>query len=58
MILINDQHIEEQIDSERQRRGHKTMAATAKQLLIERLTQIDERSGNESPTTTPCTPTA
>lgn len=42
-ILLTDEYLEKQIDRERERRGHKTLAATTRQLLVERLTQIDER---------------
>ena len=41
MIQIRNQHLEERIDAKRQRRQKATLASTAEELLIERLTQIE-----------------
>jgi hypothetical protein len=40
MVVIDDEHLEAQIEAESERRGQKTKAATAKTLLTERLTEL------------------
>jgi hypothetical protein len=49
-VVIRDQHLEERIDRERQRRGDATMAKTLADLVREKLTEIardvrDEATG-------------
>lgn len=41
MVKIDDEHLEDRIDRERERRKHKTMSKTARELLVERLTEIE-----------------
>lgn len=46
-IVINDDHLEREVEEEAARRGHKANAKTANQLLTERLTQLkSERAAN------------
>jgi len=39
-VLIDDDHLEQLIEEEAERRGQKTKAATVKTLLTERLTEL------------------
>lgn len=49
MISIRDEHLERQIDHERQRRGDATMAKTLSNLAAERLMQIEFSRNTSSP---------
>jgi hypothetical protein len=40
-ILIRDQHLEEQVDTERQRRGDATLSRTLSNLARERLMELE-----------------
>jgi hypothetical protein len=54
-VIIRDNHLEEQIDRERQRRGDATMAKTLGDLARERLMEL-ERDGVYEPI--PASPSA
>lgn len=51
MVTIRDEHLEKQIDDERERRGDATMAKTLCDIARERLTelQITRRDSAERP---------
>lgn len=49
LIKIEDVDLARRIDAERQRRGHGTMAATVRALLIERLTIIETTASFDDP---------
>jgi hypothetical protein len=55
-IIIRNPHLERQIDRHRQKRGHKTMAKTAVELLTERLTQLDSRQREKPAAVQPVAP--
>jgi hypothetical protein len=53
MITIRDQHLEEQIDRERERRGDATMSKTLGSLARERLMELErDRLTDRTPAAT------
>lgn len=50
-IAIRNEHLEQQVENERVKRGHATLTGTAEELLIERLTQLTIERRQPSPCT-------
>lgn len=45
-IKIVDENLEDRVSKESQRRKHKTLAKTARELLIERLSELERAASN------------